>query len=356
MEIPPASSYAQASALFTGNSIEETKEEALRIYPYSVPNVWIESSNRQVATSVTSDESAFRAPDFVEGHRLIQGHLLYPFASNADFEHSRFDVSYFDGSVREDFNIQENLIGTPLGASTLMDPRMAYLDNILKLKEHHAGQNVMNDDYLKQLFMTNTEKGANYYLNQLHDMQPSLDNFSRKGRDLKNTPIEDIHFTSHNTQGITDHKNIHTKTRFATGGATPSVQYNYRRDRMRRRDSLDPYSRYIKREGVETVPEPFIVHKPRKEAMKAVISLPRNNPYTKSSKNKDYPTTPYDRTYPKRSEVYARWDAHNEIVKKNWYTETLWTTGSALAAGFGSVVLNRMNQIDQGPRLPFKSA
>lgn len=242
MEIHPSSSISQAGALFTDFSEEKKKKEAFNIFPYAGPNILLESTNRDVATSFTSDESGLFLSEKLEGEKMIQGQLMYPFPTNPILEHNYYDPSYFDGSIiDENFNVQENLIGTPLGVSHLHDPRLSYVENMLKLKEHHSNNSGLDDAYLKELFMTNIHRGTDYYLNQLRDLKPSLDDYSRVGRESKNRPLDPVVFDRHLNRGVTTHNSIREKTKLFQSSSAGNIQYNYRRERMNRRHQSDPY-------------------------------------------------------------------------------------------------------------------
>ena len=135
MELPPTSTFGQATAYFTGFSEDEQKQQILDLQPVSFPNKFIESLDITQGISVSSLENEFREADFSEAYRLYNGALQYPFQSIADITNHQFDPSYFDGSegVTSNFNVQENLIGTPLGVNELVDPRVTYIDSLMKL-------------------------------------------------------------------------------------------------------------------------------------------------------------------------------------------------------------------------------
>lgn len=236
MEIPPTSSIAQASAYFTGFSEDEQRRRVLEIVPEPFANRHLESLNIEAAASSSSLETEFRQKEFIEAYRLYNGSLLYPFQSVADIFNHKFDPSYFDGSEGTDgnFNVQENLIGTPLGASELIDPRVAYLDSLMKIKEYTAGNMPLDDKYIKNLYMLTTEKGANYYMNQLDDLKEAMGSYSRESSIKNRTQLSDFYFENKVHRGVHQHDSIINSVKLPHQSSTPNVQYNYRREDMKR--------------------------------------------------------------------------------------------------------------------------
>lgn len=232
------SSVPQATAYFTGYTNDEQKKAIVSIQPESFTNRHLDSLNITEARSFTGEEKEFRQEDFIKAYRQYNGFIHYPFHSVAEITNHVFDPSYFDGSesAPENFNVQENLIGTPLGATELHDPRLVYIDSLLKLKGYQAGNRPLDDSYIKQLYMLQNEKSANYYTNQLSNLKDSLGNYSRTGAQLKNGEgIHPIHFERHGGQGTLEHKKEGKKTisrEMQLMSATPLVQSNHRRDMM----------------------------------------------------------------------------------------------------------------------------
>ena len=234
MEIPQSSSIAQATAYFTGFSEEEQRRQILNLLPDPGPNVLLESTDRSQAISFTGESTDFRIADRVEGHRILQGALQYPFHQTAEIFNHKFDPLYYDGSEsQENFNVQENLIGRPLGADVLQDHRLAYVDNLLKLKEYQGANSALDDDYIKQLYLANTEKGANYYFNQLQDLRESMGMYARSNADRNSLPLHDIHFLSKIQRGVGSHPKSLKPRPVYRPSTSMNVQSNHRQDQMR---------------------------------------------------------------------------------------------------------------------------
>lgn len=233
MEIPPDSSIAQSTSLFSGRSKESVLSGIATQYPVSENNSLLDSSNRLVATSATNELTDFKFDDFREAHRMMNGPSKYPFQSIAQISNYKFDPYYFDGSENQpNFNVQENLIGTPLGTSLLEDPRLSYVKNLLTLKEYQGQADQLNDAYIKELYMVNSEKGSNYYMNMLEKQDEALGNWSRVGREAKNLQIDPISFSYGLPTGETQRPKNPSKIRVAQTmySATPSVQRNIRQE------------------------------------------------------------------------------------------------------------------------------
>jgi hypothetical protein len=239
MEIPPDSSFAQSTAYFTGYSENEITKRILGIQPFSGPNFLTANSNLSVALSSTGTSNDFKTADYQEAYRMMNGQQLYPFQSIAQISNHKFDPYYFDGSENEpNFNVVENLIGTPLGASVMDDPRLSYVRNLLTLREYQGQSDQLNDKYLKELYMINAEKGSTYYQNMLERQQQAMSDWTRSGRATKGGPLDPIHFTV-NLPGVSEHKKSRkrsmTQTMFST---TPSVQRSYQRSQWERAPAI----------------------------------------------------------------------------------------------------------------------
>lgn len=233
MEIPPDSSIAQSTSLFSGRTKQSILNSIASQYPVSENNPLIDSSNRQVAISGTNESKDFKFDDFREAYRMMNGPAMYPFQSIAQISNYKFDPFYFDGSENQpNFNVQENLIGTPLGTSLLEDPRLSYVKNLLTMKEYQGITDQLNDSYIKELYMVNSEKGVNYYINMLEKQDEALQNWSRIGRKVKSSEIDPISFTYNLPTGETQRPKPLNKVRVAqtSFSATPSVQRNYRQE------------------------------------------------------------------------------------------------------------------------------
>lgn len=234
------SSVPQATAFFTGYTDDEQRQKILSLYPESFPNRHLDSLDNSEAHSFTGTEAEFRTSDFQKAHQQYLGYIKYPFHSIADIENHTFDPSYFDGSEERplSINVQENLIGTPLGATVLEDPRLTYIDSLLKVKEYHAGNMPLDDSYIRNLYMLQTEKGVNYYFNQLNEINEALGKHTREGYNEKNAEdVHPFHYTRLGGQGSLNHERPELSTREMTQySITPNVQQNYRRELMDQKD------------------------------------------------------------------------------------------------------------------------
>lgn len=243
MEIAPPSSFSQVSALFNDTSEQQRIRELAGLYPIETPNIHYHSSDFQQASSHTGLDVEFRTADTHEGHRLLNGPLLYPFQSTAQIFNHKFDPFYYDGSELDtSFNVQENLIGTPLGATNLEDPRMSYVKNMLQMKELHGANHPLDDTYLKELFMVNTEKGSNYYQAQLDKLDASMSNYSRMGRYSKQKPLHDIQFSQNIATGAPIHEKHTARIEYQSPTDAGPIQHSRRAQRMQRVDDMTaPY-------------------------------------------------------------------------------------------------------------------
>jgi hypothetical protein len=237
MEIHPPSTTAQISAYFTGFTNDEKVQQFLDLQPGTIPFKPENSLDRVSAISSSGEFTDFKTEDFVYAWQMYTGQLMYPFDSIAQVTHHQFDPSYFDGSEERqaDFNLQENLIGMPLDSPQLVDPRVSYIDSLMKMREHHAGNLPLDESYLNTLFMSTTEKGANYYLNQLNDLQEAMGNHARTGFALKNSVnIPEDFYRQQIGKGVPSHDRPRIESRYMENHSqTTSVQSNFRRDRMK---------------------------------------------------------------------------------------------------------------------------
>lgn len=243
MEVAPPSSFSQVSALFNDTTEQQRQQQLLGIFPIETPNIHFHSSDFQQAASHTGLDKDFRTADNKEGHRLLNGPLLYPFQNKAQIFNHKFDPFYFDGSeLDENFNVQENLIGTPLGASTLEDPRMSYVKNMLQMKELHGANHPLDDSYIKELFMVNAEKGSNYYQIQLDKIDAAMSHYSRMGRYSKQKPLHDIQFTQNLATGNPIHEKHTARIEYESPSDHGVIQHSRRAKRMTRIDDMTaPY-------------------------------------------------------------------------------------------------------------------
>ena len=102
----------------------------------------------------------------------------------------------------------------------------------MTLKEYQGQADQLNDAYIKELYMVNSEKGSNYYMNMLEKQDEALGNWSRLGREAKNFQIDPISFTYGLPTGETERPKNPSKIRVAQTmySATPSVQRNIRQE------------------------------------------------------------------------------------------------------------------------------
>lgn len=242
MEIPPSSSFAQSTALFSDLSHDAQMKSMAGVFPTEPYNKHIYSGDITQAVSHTGLDKEFRTSDLHEAHRIFNGALQYPFQDKAQIFHHKFDPSYWDGSELDgDYNIQENLIGTPLGASTLEDPRLSYVKNMLIMKEMHGANDPLSNDYIKDLYMINAEKGSNYYQNQLSKLEGSMANYSRTNRYINHKPLAGIAFTQSVATGNPVHyKHTANKAVSMPSGAGTSQQ-SRRQERFNRLNTSAPY-------------------------------------------------------------------------------------------------------------------
>jgi hypothetical protein len=243
MEIPPPSSAAQISAYFTGYSDEEKQKMFFSLSPMTAPFKPIESLDIVPASTSSGESTDFKEKDFKYAWQMYTGQLMYPFDNIAQVTHHQYDPSYFDGSEErnDSFNVQENLIGFPLDSPQLVDPRVAYIDSLMKMKEYTAGNIPLDSSYLNTLFMSTTEKGANYYANQLNDLNEAMGQYARKGYAIKNSVnIPEDYYRRHVGRGVPSHE-IKTKTShfMEQYSVTPTVQSNHRREEMRKAETIN---------------------------------------------------------------------------------------------------------------------
>jgi hypothetical protein len=239
MEIPLPSDFAQASALFTDADNIQRRREVLGLWPVETPNKHIESLDLVTAVSVSNLDKEFRTNDYKEAYRLYNGPLQYPFQDKAQIFHHKFDPFYWDGSELDgDYNVQENLIGTPLGASTLEDPRMTYVANMLHLKELHGANDPLDNSYIQNLYMLNTDKGSNYYQNQIQKLDFAMNQHSRLSKAARHTPLHPIQFSKNLATGNPVHVKHTAKRKIEMPSAAGVVQTSRKQSRMNALDSF----------------------------------------------------------------------------------------------------------------------
>lgn len=180
MERPPNLTFPQVSALFGDSSYEEQRKELLDMVPDCYFNKLQESTDRAQSASVVNEESQFRREDFIEGGKMFNGQIRYPYQSVAELWTGKTDPYYFDGSENNNiFHLQENMIGRPLGADFIRDPNFTYTENLMKMREARGQLEVADDNYIRELYSFNTQKGSNYYETQV---QKEVENLARETR------------------------------------------------------------------------------------------------------------------------------------------------------------------------------
>lgn len=177
MEIQPPSSVDQATAKFTGLSKKQVEDSIRRIFPYRVPNTLLKSKYVAEAVSSTSSYKDFREKDQIEAHRLLQGVITNPWQSIHNLEYDKVDPNYYDAGLSDITDLSQNLIGKVTGAPDTHDPRMNFVNNLLKLKQFQKGfDNDHSYEYMTNLFLSQVEKGSTYYQTQAQRQQEEMNN------------------------------------------------------------------------------------------------------------------------------------------------------------------------------------
>lgn len=175
MEIQPPSSIDQATSLFTGLTENQVANSISRTYPLRPINTSILSKNALEAVSSTNSTNDFRQKDMIEANRLLQGVITNPWSSVREIEQGKTDPFYYDAGLSDIRDLEQNRIGTVTGAPDVQDPRLSFVENLLKLKTFQRGvDNDLRHDYLKNLFLTQVENGSTYYQNQLQRQMEAL--------------------------------------------------------------------------------------------------------------------------------------------------------------------------------------
>lgn len=175
MEIQPASSVSQATALFTGLTAQQVKDSIRRIYPYPAINTNLHSKHALEAISSTGSFKDYREKDYIEAHRLLQGIITNPWRDIHDIEIGKTDPFHIDSGISEIGDIQQKTMGTVTGAPFLNDPREHFAENILKLKTFQREvDNNLSYNYMKDLFLTQLDNGSTYYQKQAIQQNEAL--------------------------------------------------------------------------------------------------------------------------------------------------------------------------------------
>lgn len=208
MEFQPPSSISQANALFRGVTQQEVKNDIMRIYPLIPVRASDEGMDRMIATTSTSEANDFHEANMGEGYRLLNGQLTNPFQRVAQLFNNKTDPFYLDGSESNPNafdNVQENLIGHPMGVTELEDPKLTFTSNMVLLKELKGATHNWSDDYLKELFQTNIDKGANYYQKQATLHRADFQNSLQLMKASQNNIVHDSVLLSHIPRGASSH-------------------------------------------------------------------------------------------------------------------------------------------------------
>lgn len=184
----PNLSFPEITNPFNGSTLEKRKRDIETVFGTTFIDTIQESSNRSQAVTFSSEKNDFKEDEYKRGSRLYEGNLLYPFPKNAVLENELQHLFYFDGSEQNKNirHLQDSFIGRPLGSDILGDPSQTYVESLLKMKENLGQDNIMNDQYVKDLFMLNTEKGVSYYENAIQDELEHLASDTRASRKEKN--------------------------------------------------------------------------------------------------------------------------------------------------------------------------
>ena len=231
MDAPQTTNIADITAPFSDRSLQDNINRIYDLPRWQEFNRALVSSDIDVATTITSEAAMFKADDYKESYRQWHPYVQYPFDKTALIENQQFHVSYYDGSEENPINnVTENLIGTPLGASPFDDPRHIYVDTLLKHREYAGNNDPLDTDYLKQLYMLNTDKGTNYYKLQVQKQNEAINNYARAKTIRQSEPIDTIHFTARVARGITEHDL--PKDRIPMKLFTAVAENNYRKKRF----------------------------------------------------------------------------------------------------------------------------
>lgn len=197
MELPPISSIFEINVRYPNLPINEKMEMARGLFGGREPNVYDNANLVDACRTEISMKKEFKTDDIVEAYRILNGIVQYPIQELSDIQYAKVDPFYFNGTDENldvfYSNPEQNRIGMPMGRSLLEDPKLTFVRSLLTMKEAVTQNLETYDDYLKQLFALNTEKGSSYYLNQLAMLDEELAKLSRTSRDL--LPENTINFS-----------------------------------------------------------------------------------------------------------------------------------------------------------------
>lgn len=199
MEIQPPSSVAEATANYTGWTQDQVDNAIRRIWPFRAINTLKHSSDTLAAVSSTGLATEFRDAERAEGYRMLHGIVQNPWSSIHEVEIGKMDPYYMSLPSQDLTDLYQKTIGKPTGVSEVADPRLTFVENLLKLKEFQRGMdNEHSYAYLQNLFMTQLENGKSYYQKQAQKQQQAFSDHMMKK--LANTAAVDDHEHRKQTQ------------------------------------------------------------------------------------------------------------------------------------------------------------
>lgn len=246
MDVPLTTGLHDISAPYSDRTNQEIIKLANGILPvFQSTNKSINSLDIDEAVQVTNEEELFKGDDFKKAYQLWNPLVQYPFDELALIENYQFHTNYFDGTEGRPINkVTENLIGTALGATPFDDPRHIFVDTIMKHHEYANVNDPLDTDYIRELYMLNTEKGNNYYKLQLEKQLEGMDQFARARRWARNKPLPNIYFTARIPMGDPNREPTNnSKVPFYF--FNDALYTNTRTQKYNLRESSNPYSSKI---------------------------------------------------------------------------------------------------------------
>lgn len=232
MEIQPPSSIEQATARFTGLTQQQVKDQIKRIYPYPPINTLLQSKNTLEAISSSGSSKDFNEKNLIEAHRLLTPFITNPWQSVQNIEQGKADPRYYDSGISDIKDLIGSTMGTVTGASQINDPRESFVENLLKLKvfKGHV-DNEHRADYVKNLFLTQTEMGASYYQTQAIRQNEEL---SKHFADKRNgiSPLSSHTFIQGVNMGTLKKSHDTLKRRNVVTSSIPIFTQNSKRQRL----------------------------------------------------------------------------------------------------------------------------
>jgi len=232
MEIPPPSSIEQATARFTGLTQQQVKDQIKRIYPYPPINTLLQSKNTLEAISSSGASKDFNEKNLIEAHRLLTPFITNPWQSVQNIEQGKADPRYYDSGISDIKDLIGSTMGTVTGASQINDPRESFVENLLKLKvfKGHV-DNEYRADYVKNLFLTQTEMGASYYQTQAIRQNEELSkHFANKRNGI--SPLSSHTFIQGVNMGTLKKSHDTLKRRNVVTSSIPIFTHSSKRQRL----------------------------------------------------------------------------------------------------------------------------